>query len=40
MTLEETIRRIRPVDQKAKEDAKAHWDGSDCWNSAYAADSY
>ena len=27
MTLEETIRRIRPVDQKAKEDAKAHWDG-------------
>ena len=27
MTLEETIRRIRSVDQKAKEDAKAHWDG-------------
>ena len=27
MTLEETIHRIRPVDQKAKEDAKEHWDG-------------
>lgn len=27
MTLEETIHRIRPVNQKAKEDAKEHWDG-------------
>ena len=27
MTLEETMQKIRPVDQKAKEDAKEHWDG-------------